>query len=149
MVIFLSFALNMCSDSEQQHLRLSPRQTTRGRAGLKGLRKPLSTIHTLWEQLICHHHYEPLISWPAPVFGGPGVWWAPPLPCRLHTTVHPQELRRGQGIPIHPGWSTEQQLEEKAAAMRARKKRSVYRVPFVLLTTSSLVFHSHVNTIES
>ncbi len=126
---FPFFALNMCNVTRHNNTfapAVSLRQMTRGR--VERLRKPLSFIQSLWEQLICQHHYEPLISWPAPVFGHPGVLWAPLS--SLPTTLRPQKLRRGLGIPIHGGWSTGQQPEEKAAVMRERKKGVCTHVPF-------------------
>lgn len=154
MVIFLSFALNVCTVTRHNSTfapAVSLRQMARGRVRPKRLRKPLSSVQSLWEHLICQHHYESLISSTAPVFGSPGVWWVTPTPSLsiLLTNFHPQKPRRGLGIPIHPGWSTQQQLEEKAAVMRERKKGVCTRVPFVLLTTSPLVFLGHVHTIES
>lgn len=73
MLISLSFSLNNNTFAPAVSLR----QTTRGRVELQQPRKPLSSVQSLWEQLIRQHHYEPLISWPAPVLGGPGFRWAP------------------------------------------------------------------------
>lgn len=153
MAIFLSFALNMCTMTRHNSTfapAVSLRQMARRRVRPKRLRKPLSSVQSLWEHLICQHHYESLISSTAPVFGSPGVRCVDPPSLSIPlTNFHPQKLRRGLGIPIHPGWSTQQQLEEKAAVMRERKKGVCTHVPFVLLTTSPLVFLGHVHTIES
>lgn len=70
-------------------------------------------------------------------------------PPPLQNPLRPQELRGGSGIPIHVGRSVRQQLEEKAAVMRERKREVCTHVPFVLLTTSPLVFPGYVHTIES
>ncbi|KAI4820212.1 hypothetical protein KUCAC02_028196 [Chaenocephalus aceratus] len=51
------------------------------------------------EQLVCQHHYEPLISWPAPVFGGPGVYDPPPL-SRLLTALRLPSKGKARGSPF-------------------------------------------------
>ncbi|KAK5871635.1 hypothetical protein PBY51_004502 [Eleginops maclovinus] len=66
----LPFALNVCSNTfAQQRDKQAEEERDRGNQGAPS---------RVSEQLICQHHYEPLISWPAPVFGSPGVF--DPLP---------------------------------------------------------------------
>lgn len=61
------------SDRAQHHL-CSRDKRAEVVAGVEQPKKPLSSIQILCEQLVCQHHYEALIPWPAPVFGSPGVW---------------------------------------------------------------------------
>lgn len=86
---------------------------------------------SLWEQLICQHHYEPLISWPAPVFGGPGFWWAPPPLSHSRLPHHPSP----SGVEERPGDPHSWRMIDRAAARRKgscderEKERSVYPCP--------------------
>lgn len=88
------------------------------------------------------------------------LWWArtlvkppPPLtsPARpLQTPHNPLEQRaEAWGSPFRQGDRQGRSPKKKAAVMRERKKEVCTHVPFVLLTTSSLVFHGRVSTMES
>lgn len=113
--------------------------------GERGSEEATELHPDLWEQPICQRHYEPLISWPAPVSGGPGS--------TPRTPRHHQEFRRGLGIPprswISDGQSSSQ--AQKAAVTRGKKRKGArsHVPPPCFLTTSPLVFYGRVRTMES
>lgn len=118
MVVFLPFTLKMCKvTGHNSSFALAWDKRAEEERGLEGLRKPPSSIHALWEQLICQHHYEPLISWPAPVFGGPGFWRTPPLLLLLPPDSTPPSILRswGKGGQADPHSS---RMIDRAAARR-------------------------------
>lgn len=73
-----------------------------------------------------------------------------PRPLRLPTALYPQKAEGKLGDPH--SW----RMIDRAAARRKascdereKEKECVPMSPFVLLTTSPLVFHGYVHTIES
>lgn len=129
-------ALKTAQSDRAQHHLCSRDKRAEVVAGVERPKKPLSSIQSLCEQLVCQHHYEALIPWSAPVFGSPGVWWPPPLldPSlffRLPSTLHPQKLRKHSGIPIHPRMIEWAWTRRKGSCdEREKEKRVCTHVPF-------------------
>lgn len=123
----VSVALKQCTVTRHNCTAapaVSLRQMTRGRVRLGQLRKLQRAPSKVWEQLICQRPYEPLISWPAPVFGSPGVWWAPP-----QFSHHPHKLRRGLGDPHSSRMIDRATARRKGSCDEREKEGSVHPCP--------------------